>query len=97
MVRVRLTARAIRTIEHNGGLDSFLLGTADRDLGPEARRLKRRIADVLADGEMDLCGRKSDVQPLLETPKLSELTCGLGRSFPKMAGRAIRLSHGRPF
>lgn len=43
MVRVRLTARAIRTIEHNGGLDSFLLGTADRDLGPEARRLKRRI------------------------------------------------------
>ncbi len=43
MVRVRLSARAIRTIEHNGGLDSFLLGTPNRDLGPEARRLKRRI------------------------------------------------------
>ena len=43
MVRVRLSARAIRTIEHNGGLDAFLLSTPDRDLGPEAQKLKRRI------------------------------------------------------
>lgn len=43
MVRVRLSTRAIRTIEHNGGLDAFLLSAADRDLGPEARKLKRRI------------------------------------------------------
>jgi HEAT repeat protein len=33
----------------------------------ESGRLKRRIADVLADGELELCGRKADVQPLLET------------------------------
>src|SRR3954449_10894556 len=43
-VRVRLTTHAMRTIEHNGGLDSFLLGTPDRNLAPEARVLKRRIA-----------------------------------------------------
>jgi large subunit ribosomal protein L28 len=43
MVRVRLSTRAIRTIEHNGGLDAFLLSTPDRDLGPEAQKLKRRI------------------------------------------------------
>ena len=43
MVRVRLSARAIRTIEHNGGIDAFLLTTPDRDLGPEAQKLKRRI------------------------------------------------------
>lgn len=43
MVRVRLSTRAIRTIEHNGGLDAFLLNTPDRDLGPEAQKLKRRI------------------------------------------------------
>jgi large subunit ribosomal protein L28 len=42
-VRVRLTTHAMRTIEHNGGLDAFLLGTPDRDLAPEARVLKRRI------------------------------------------------------
>jgi large subunit ribosomal protein L28 len=43
-VRLRLTAQAIRTIEHNGGLDPYLLGTPDARLSDEARRLKRRIA-----------------------------------------------------
>ncbi len=43
MVRVRLSTRAIRTIEHNGGIDPFLLTTPDRDLGLEAQKLKRRI------------------------------------------------------
>ncbi len=42
-VRVRLTTHAIRTIEHNGGLDAFLLGTPDRRLPTEAQVLKRRI------------------------------------------------------
>ena len=42
-VRVRLTTHAMRTIEHNGGLDSFLLGTPNRDLPEEAQVLKRRI------------------------------------------------------
>jgi large subunit ribosomal protein L28 len=42
-VRLRLSVNAIRTIEHNGGLDAFLLGTADSRLGEEAIRLKRRI------------------------------------------------------
>jgi len=45
-VRVRLSARAIRTIEHNGGLDAFLLSTPNRDLGPTAQKLKRRIQKV---------------------------------------------------
>ena len=42
-VRLRLSTNAIRTIEHNGGIDAFLLGTADSRLGEEALRLKRRI------------------------------------------------------
>lgn len=43
MVRLKLSTRAIRTIEHNGGLDAFLLSTPDRKLGVEAVRLKRNI------------------------------------------------------
>jgi large subunit ribosomal protein L28 len=43
-VRLRLSVNAIRTIEHNGGLDAYLLATADAKLPAEARRLKRRIA-----------------------------------------------------
>jgi large subunit ribosomal protein L28 len=42
-VRVRLSTRALRTVEHNGGLDAFLLGTSDRQLPVEAKVLKRRI------------------------------------------------------
>ncbi len=48
MVRLRVTPKAIRTIEFKGGLDAFLLGTANRKLPIEARRLKRRIEKKIA-------------------------------------------------
>ena len=42
-VRLRLSTRAIRTIEHNGGIDAFLLSTPARKLPAEASAVKRRI------------------------------------------------------
>ena len=42
-VRLRVTTNGLRTIEHSGGLDAWLLGTADARLGDEAMRLKRRV------------------------------------------------------
>lgn len=48
LVRMRLTVHAIRTIEHNGGLDAFLLKTPDAKLPDEARRVKRRIEKAAA-------------------------------------------------
>jgi large subunit ribosomal protein L28 len=42
-VTMRLSTRAIRTVEANGGIDAFLLGTPDRRLPAEALALKRRI------------------------------------------------------
>ena len=48
MVRLRVTAKAIRTIESKGGLDAFLLGTPNRKLPAEAIRLKRRIQRKIA-------------------------------------------------
>ena len=42
-VRMRLTTNGIRTVEHNGGLDAFLLGTPNRRLPVEAQVIKRRI------------------------------------------------------
>lgn len=42
-VRLRLSANAIRTIEHNGGIDAYLVDVPDRRLTAEAKRLKRRI------------------------------------------------------
>ena len=46
-VRLRISAHALRTIEHKGGLDAYLLDARDRDLPLEARRLKRRIRKAL--------------------------------------------------
>jgi large subunit ribosomal protein L28 len=42
-VRMRLSTRAIRTIEHNGGIDAYLLGTPNSKLTVEGLALKRRI------------------------------------------------------
>jgi large subunit ribosomal protein L28 len=48
MVRMRVTTKAIRTIESKGGLDAFLLGTPNRKLPTEAVRIKRRIQRKVA-------------------------------------------------
>ncbi len=42
-VRLKLSVHAIRSIEHKGGLDAYLLNTSDSRLPLEARRLKRKI------------------------------------------------------
>ena len=47
VVRLRLSARAIRTIEHKGGLDAYLLGTSDTKLPEEALSLKRKVKKAM--------------------------------------------------
>ena len=42
-VTMRLSTRGIRTVEHNGGIDAYLLSTPNTKLTPEARELKRRV------------------------------------------------------
>jgi len=42
-VQLRLSTRAIRTVEKRGGIDAFLLTTSSEKLGQKARELKRRI------------------------------------------------------
>jgi len=43
MVRLRLSTKAIRTIEHRGGLDAYLLSARASELNSELRRLKKRV------------------------------------------------------
>jgi len=47
-VSLRVCAATVRTVEHNGGLDAYLLGTSNRKLTSEAQKLKRRITRALA-------------------------------------------------
>lgn len=42
-VRMRISANALRSVEHRGGLDAFLTKAADSELSPKARLLKKQI------------------------------------------------------
>lgn len=43
-LKFRVTASAIRSVEHVGGIDAFLLKAKDVDLSSTARRYKKQIA-----------------------------------------------------
>lgn len=42
-VRLRITANALKSVEHRGGLDSFLMKACDDELSPACLKLKREI------------------------------------------------------
>lgn len=52
-VRMRLSTNGLKTVEHNGGIDAFLLSVSDSKLSVEARRLKRSIQRALASKQTD--------------------------------------------
>ena len=42
-IKLKVSAYGLRSVEHNGGLDAYLLKTSDDKLSLTARRLKRDI------------------------------------------------------
>jgi large subunit ribosomal protein L28 len=42
-IRLRVSANALRTVDHRGGLDAFLLKASDDELAPKVLELKRQI------------------------------------------------------
>lgn len=42
-VRLRVSAHALKSVEHRGGLDAYLLKARDEELSLRCRRLKREI------------------------------------------------------
>ena len=47
-VPLKITADALRSIEHKGGLDAYMLGTSNLKLAPEGLKLKNRIKKAQA-------------------------------------------------
>jgi large subunit ribosomal protein L28 len=47
-VSLRISTRALRTVQRKGGLDAYLIATPDKDLAEEGLRLKRRVRKALA-------------------------------------------------
>ena len=48
-VRMRVAAAALRSVEHRGGLDAFLLKASDEDLSTSALTLKRELVKKIAE------------------------------------------------
>lgn len=48
-VRMRISANALRSVEHRGGLDAFLVAARERELSQKATLLKRQIQKKLAE------------------------------------------------
>ena len=42
--KLKICAKTLRSIEHNGGLDSYLANTASKDLSPKAKAIKKQIS-----------------------------------------------------
>ena len=50
-VRLRVTAHALRSVEHRGGLDAFLIKAREIELSQTARLIKRELHKKLAEVE----------------------------------------------
>jgi large subunit ribosomal protein L28 len=42
-IKVKATTHGIRTVEHKGGIDAFLLDTAPSKLNPELRKWRKQV------------------------------------------------------
>ena len=47
-VTLKISANALKTVDHRGGLDGFLAKAKDADLSPKALDLKRQLEKKLA-------------------------------------------------
>jgi len=47
-VRLRVSTNAIKSVDHRGGLDAYLLKARDSELSPRALDLKRQIVKKVA-------------------------------------------------
>ena len=47
-VTLRVSSHGLRSVEHNGGIDNWLLKTSDTRLSDEAKSIKRKIKKALA-------------------------------------------------
>ena len=48
VIRLRVSTHGLRTIEHNGGLDAYLMSTPNSRLTAEAKEIKQRIEKAAA-------------------------------------------------
>ena len=84
VVRLRVSTRALRTVQRYGGLDRFLMTTADAKLAEPGLRLKRAV-------------RKASAQLLPDPPQPAVQGLGpLARLLPQIPDLSNRTAGTRP-
>ncbi len=58
-IPLRIPVSTLRSIDHNGGLDGYLLAVSARKLTPEARTLKRKIQRALEKKQPEQTSKKA--------------------------------------
>ncbi|MCC7305636.1 MAG: 50S ribosomal protein L28 [Alphaproteobacteria bacterium] len=48
-VSIKVTTAGLRTVEHKGGFDAFLMNTAKTKLDPKLRKIRAQVEKALAD------------------------------------------------
>ncbi len=60
-VRLKVCAHALRTVEHRGGLDGFLVKAKVDQLSPQCRKLRREIIKSKENASADATGGEEAV------------------------------------
>jgi large subunit ribosomal protein L28 len=50
-VRLRISTSALRSVEHRGGLDAFMLKARESELSPRAKLLRKEVLAKLTENE----------------------------------------------
>ena len=58
-ISLKVTAATLRSVDHNGGLDSYLLSTSNLKLTDTAKKLKKKITKAILDSGQEVF-KKSD-------------------------------------
>ena len=51
--KLRIAAKTLRTVDHKGGLDAFLLGTKSHKLTPKAKQLRKAVQASKAEASLE--------------------------------------------
>ena len=67
-VKLRVSANALKTVDHRGGLDAFLMKAKDDELSVKALELKRQIRKKHA-RRRSLAARRARIAPVSNIPE----------------------------
>ncbi len=99
-VRLRISAHALKSVDHRGGLDAFLAKASDDELSPKALDIKRQVAkkriEAVAGYALVIAGLDPAIHPHHQTFLLCWITGSRALRSPVMTFEYLALATTRP-